>query len=40
MILDTICAISTAYGTAGISVIRVSGDEAIEKVNKIFKGLI
>ncbi len=38
MILDTICAISTAYGTAGISVIRVSGDEAIEKVNKIFKG--
>lgn len=38
MITDTICAISTAYGTAGISVIRVSGDEAIEKVNQIFKG--
>lgn len=38
MIIDTICAISTAYGTAGISVIRVSGDEAIEKVNQIFKG--
>ncbi|MGI6360113.1 MAG: tRNA uridine-5-carboxymethylaminomethyl(34) synthesis GTPase MnmE [Acholeplasmatales bacterium] len=38
MILDTICAISTAYGTAGISVIRVSGDEAIKKVNQIFKG--
>lgn len=38
MILDTICAISTAYGTAGISVIRVTGDEAIEKVNKVFKG--
>lgn len=38
MILDTICAISTAYGTAGISVIRVTGTEAIEKVNSVFKG--
>ncbi len=38
MILDTICAISTAYGTAGISVIRVTGDEAITKVNQIFQG--
>lgn len=38
MILDTICAISTAYGTAGISVIRVTGDEAIMKVNEVFQG--
>lgn len=38
MTLDTIAAISTAYGTAGISVIRVTGIEAIEKINKIFKG--
>lgn len=38
MKLDTIAAISTAYGTAGISVIRISGDEAIEKFNSIFKG--
>src|SRR5690554_6646207 len=38
MKLDTIAAISTAYGTAGISVIRISGDEAIEKINNIFKG--
>lgn len=38
MILDTICAISTAYGTAGISVIRVTGMEAITKVNEVFKG--
>ncbi|MFA5560962.1 MAG: tRNA uridine-5-carboxymethylaminomethyl(34) synthesis GTPase MnmE [Acholeplasmataceae bacterium] len=35
---DTIAAISTAYGTAGISVIRVSGPEAITKINQIFKG--
>lgn len=38
MKLDTIAAISTAYGTAGISVIRVSGDEALKKINQIFKG--
>lgn len=38
MKLDTIAAISTAYGTAGISVIRVSGDKAIKKINQIFKG--
>lgn len=38
MILDTICAISTAYGTAGISVIRVTGNEAILKVDSIFSG--
>jgi len=38
MNFDTIAAISTAYGTAGISVIRVSGDTAIFQVNQIFKG--
>lgn len=38
MKLETIAAISTAYGTAGISVIRVSGEEAINKINKIFQG--
>ncbi|MBN2300782.1 MAG: tRNA uridine-5-carboxymethylaminomethyl(34) synthesis GTPase MnmE [Acholeplasmataceae bacterium] len=38
MNFDTIAAISTAYGTAGISVIRISGDSAIKEFNKIFKG--
>lgn len=35
---DTIAAISTALGVGAISIIRVSGKEAIEKVNKIFQG--
>lgn len=35
---DTICAISTALGVGAISIIRVSGKEAIEITNKIFKG--
>ena len=35
---DTICAISTSKGVGAISIIRVSGNEAIEKVNKIFNG--
>lgn len=35
---DTIAAISTAYGTAGIAVIRISGQTAIQEFNKIFKG--
>lgn len=38
MQFQTIAAIATPLGTAGISVIRVSGDDAIEKVNQIFKG--
>ncbi|MGE4320229.1 MAG: tRNA uridine-5-carboxymethylaminomethyl(34) synthesis GTPase MnmE [Acholeplasmataceae bacterium] len=38
MINDTIAAISTAYGAAGIAVIRISGDQAISEFNKIFKG--
>ena len=33
---DTITAISTALGVGAISIIRVSGDEAIDIVNKIF----
>lgn len=35
---DTICAVSTALGVGAISIIRTSGKEAIEIVNKIFKG--
>ena len=35
---DTICAISTALGVGAISIIRVSGENAIEIVNNIFKG--
>ena len=33
---DTICAISTALGVGAISIVRVSGEEAIDIVNKIF----
>ena len=33
---DTICAISTAVGVGAISIVRVSGEEAISIVNKIF----
>ena len=35
---DTICAISTSQGIGAISIVRVSGPEAISIVNKIFKG--
>jgi tRNA modification GTPase len=35
---DTIAAISTPQGTGGIHVLRVSGKDAIENVNAIFKG--
>jgi len=35
---DTICAISTAPGIGAISIVRVSGPQAIEIVSKIFKG--
>jgi tRNA modification GTPase len=38
MHLESIAAISTAFGTAGISVIRISGKTAIFEFNKIFKG--
>ena len=36
-ITDTIAAISSAAGNSGIGIIRVSGDEAIEVVDKIFR---
>ncbi len=35
---DTIAAISTALGVGAISIIRVSGDDAVDIVNKLFKG--
>ena len=35
---DTIVGISTALGIGAISIIRVSGKEAITLVNEIFKG--
>ena len=35
---DTIVAISTALGIGAISIIRVSGKDAIINVNKVFKG--
>ncbi len=36
--VNNIAAIATGLSPAGISIIRVSGDTAIEEVNKIFKG--
>lgn len=38
MELDTIAAISTAMGEGAIGIVRVSGDEAVAAVNKIYKG--
>ncbi len=38
--MQTICAISTPYGTGGIAVIRVSGDEAVSIVDRIFVGRV
>ena len=35
---DTICAVATPTGIGGISIIRVSGNDSINIVNKIFKG--
>ena len=35
---DTICAIATAQGIGAISIIRISGEDSIKIVNKIFKG--
>ena len=35
---DTIVAISTALGVGAISIIRLSGNDSIEIVKKIFKG--
>nr|MCR5231755.1 tRNA uridine-5-carboxymethylaminomethyl(34) synthesis GTPase MnmE [Acholeplasmatales bacterium] len=36
--MDDICAIATPYGVGAISIIRASGTNAINLVNKIFKG--
>ena len=36
--IDTICAISTALGVGAISIIRVSGEDAIRKVALLFDG--
>lgn len=38
MEFDTIAAISTALGEGAIAIVRVSGDDAVEKVDRIFKG--
>lgn len=35
---DDICAIATPYGVGAISIIRCSGENTIELVNKVFKG--
>lgn len=37
--METIAAISTAMGTGGIGVIRISGDRAIEIADKVFKSI-
>lgn len=39
MIYDTIVAKTTANGTSAINLIRVSGDDSFDIVNKIFKGV-
>ena len=36
--MNTICAISTPYGSGGIAVVRVSGESAIEIVDGLFHG--
>ena len=36
-LFSTIAAISTPYGTGGISIIRISGSKAIEIADKVFK---
>lgn len=36
--LDTIAAISTAFGKGALSIVRMSGSESIEIANKVFKG--
>ncbi len=38
MLFDTICAISTPYGVGAISMVRISGSEAIAIANRLFKG--
>lgn len=36
--MQTICAISTPYGTGGIAVVRVSGEDSIRIVDSLFRG--
>ena len=36
--MNTICAISTPYGSGGIAVVRVSGESAIQMVDTLFRG--
>ena len=36
---DTICGIATPIGEGGISIIRVSGANALNIINKVFKGV-
>ncbi|MBR6493338.1 MAG: tRNA uridine-5-carboxymethylaminomethyl(34) synthesis GTPase MnmE [Paludibacteraceae bacterium] len=38
--METICAVSTPYGTGGIAVIRVSGEDAITLVDRLFVGRV
>lgn len=38
--MNTICAISTAYGAGGIAVVRVSGEQAIPIVDSLFVGRV
>ncbi len=35
---DTICAIATSSGVGAISIVRISGEDALNIVNKVFKG--
>lgn len=37
MLTDTIAAISTALGEGGIGIVRISGDQAINIINKVFR---
>ena len=34
---DTIAAIATAYGEGGIGIVRISGEDAIEIGNRVYK---
>ena len=38
--MHAICAISSAYGVGAIAVVRVSGDDAIENVDRLFRGRV
>ena len=36
--MSSICAISTPYGSGGIAVVRVSGEDAISRVDELYRG--